>query len=78
MSLFGPIVQILHSAPRFKKRKFDPEKMTLDDIILPEVLANLDEDKIRDMIRDEVDTYKALDYKNKPLDQLKVQEYHTY
>lgn len=78
MSLFGSIKKVIPSAPRFKKRNFNPEKMTIDDIILPEVIVNLDGESIRDLIKEEVDTYKALGYKDKPLDQLKVQEYHSF
>lgn len=78
MSLFGSISNVIHNAPRFKKRRFDPEKMTIDDIILPEAINDIDPDKIRDMIKNEVNTYKALGYKDKPLEQLKVQEYHSY
>lgn len=78
MSLFGSISQMVHNVPRFKKRNFDPEKMTIDDIILPEIIEAIDPDTIRDMIKDEVDTYRSLGYRDKPLEQLKIEEYHSY
>lgn len=78
MSLFGAIKKAVYQAPRLKKRNFDPEKMTIDDIILPNVIVDIDPDAIRDLIKEEVDVYKTLDYKDKPLDQLKINEYHSF
>ena len=59
MSLFGSISNVIQNAPRFKKRRFDPEKMTIDDIILPENIENIDPDAVRDLIKSEVDTWNS-------------------
>lgn len=67
MSLFGSISKALTgSAPRFKKRSFDPEKMSIEDIILPSSLAEMDPEKTRELIKNEVDVFKSLGYKDKP------------
>ena len=52
--------------------------MSIEDISLPSSIINIDNEKIRDMIKEEVATFKALNYINKPLDQIKVKEYHSY
>jgi hypothetical protein len=79
MSLFGSISSVLTgNAPRFKKRKFDPEKMSIEDIILPSSMENIDSEGSRELIKNEVDVFKSLGYKDKPLDQLKVKEYHSF
>ena len=72
------IKKVVHLAPRLKKRTFDPEAMSIEDISLPNTLMNLDVEDIKNLIEKEVDTFKSLDYKNKTLDQLKISEYHSY
>ena len=72
------INKVVKLAPRLKKRTFDPEAMSIEDISLPKALMNLDIEDIKNMIEKEVATFKSLDYKNKTLDQLKVSEYHSY
>jgi len=72
------IDRVINLAPRLKKRTFDPEAMSIEDISLPNALMNLDPEEIKNMIEKEVSTFKSLGYKNKTLDQLKINEYHSY
>ena len=72
------IQKVVQLAPRLKKRTFDPEAMSIEDISLPNALMNLDVQVLKNMIEDEVSTFKSLDYKNKTLNQLKINEYHSY
>ena len=72
------IKKVVKLAPRLKKRTFDPEAMSIEDISLPNALMRLDIEDIKNMIEKEVATFKSLDYKNKTLDQLKINEYHSY
>jgi len=78
MSLFGSIKNTILTPIKIKKRVFDPEKMSIEDISLPSTIINIDNERIRDMIKEEVSTFKALDYRNKPLEQIKAKEYHSY
>ncbi len=79
MSLFGSISNLVRgNAPRLKKRRFDPEKMSIEDIELPSSISQIDSEEVRELIKNELDVYKSLGYKDKPLDQLKVKEYHSY
>ena len=72
------IKKVEHIAPRLKKRTFDPEAMSIEDISLPNSLMELDIEDIKNMIETEVSTFMSLGYKNKTLDQLKVNEYHSF
>ena len=65
-------------APRLKKRTFDPEAMSIEDIALPNALMELDIEQVKKMIESEVSTFKSLGYKNKTLENLKVMEYHSF
>lgn len=79
MSFMEQLIQkVVQLAPRLKKRTFDPEAMSIEDISLPNALMNLDVEVIKNMIEEEVATFKSLDYKNKTLTQLKINEYHSY
>jgi hypothetical protein len=66
------------TSPKLKKRRFDPEKMSAEDIELPRVFKTIDNDRLRLLVKDEIDLFKTLDYKNKPDDQLKDPEYHSW
>ena len=74
----GIITKVTQLAPRLKKRTFDPEAMSIEDISLPNALMGLDIEDIKNMIEKEVATFKSLGYINKTLDQLKINEYHSY
>jgi len=79
MSFMDRMVKNLSSfAPRFKKRRFDPEAISIEDINLPLVLMKIDINKIRSMVEDEVKTYFSLGYKNSSIDQLKQIEFHSF
>ena len=79
MSFMDNILQkVSNIAPRLKKRTFDPEAMSIEDISLPDSLMNLDIEKIKNMLDSEVDTYKSLGYINKTLEKLKMSEYHSF
>jgi len=79
MSFMDQIIKKVETiAPRLKKRTFDPEAMSIEDISLPNSLMELDIEDVKNMIEKEVSTFKSLGYKNKTLDQLKINEYHSY
>jgi len=77
MALFGSMGKVFTS-PKLKKRRFDPEKMSAEDIELPRVFKTIEKDELRLLIKEEIDLFKTLDYKNKPDDQLKDPEYHSW
>ncbi|MEA3554128.1 MAG: hypothetical protein U9R39_07000 [Campylobacterota bacterium] len=77
MSLFGSIGKAF-SPTKIKKRTFDPEKMSVEDISIPVCLRNLDIDTAKNMINEEFGTFRSLGYKDKPLEQIKMKEYHSY
>lgn len=78
MSLIGGMAGKIFSAPKFKKRRFDPEKMSVEDIMLPAPLKRLEDDQLRPMVKAEIDTFKSLGYKDQPLENLKREEYHSW
>lgn len=65
------------SAPKLKKRSFDPEAMSIEDIKLPECLEQFNISKIKDILDAELETFKYLGYKDKVLEDLRVPEYHS-
>ncbi|MEA3384676.1 MAG: hypothetical protein U9Q20_08435 [Campylobacterota bacterium] len=77
MGMFGSIGKVF-SSTRLKKREFDPEKMSIEDITLPICLRNMDIEDVESYVKNEIDTYKSLGYVNMPIDQLKFPEYHSY
>jgi len=77
MAMFGSMAKVF-STPKFKKRKFDPEKMSIEDIDLPRRYNLIDKEALRPLIKGEIDIFKALDYKHKPDDQLKCLEYNSW
>lgn len=78
MSMFGTIKKALSSAPRLKKRVFDPEKMSVEDITLPICLRVIDIEDARVKVKHEYDTFRSLGYINTPIEKLKLEEYHSY
>lgn len=71
------IQKVINLAPRLKKRTFDPEAMSIEDIHLPHALNEVDIETIRKTIADDVSIYKSLGYKDKTLEHLKKSEYHS-
>ncbi|MEA3289266.1 MAG: hypothetical protein U9Q04_03705 [Campylobacterota bacterium] len=78
MSMFGAIKKAINSGTRLKKRVFDPEKMSVEDITLPICLRGMDIEDARLKVKEEYDTFKSLGYVNMPIEKLKEQEYHAY
>jgi len=76
--LSGMKSKVFGTAPRLKKRTFDPEKMSVEDISLPIVFKKIEVEQLKDAIREELNTFKSMGYKNQPIDQLKDYEYHSY
>jgi len=74
----GLINKVANIAPRLKKRTFDPESMSIEDISLPHCIMELDIANIQSIIEKEVSTFKSLGYINKTLEQLSIEEYHSY
>jgi len=72
------IKKVVQLAPRLKKRTFDPEAMSIEDISLPSTLMSLDIESVKNIIEDEIGTYRSLGYINKTLDHLKINEYHSF
>ena len=54
MALFGTMGKVFTS-PRLKKRKFDPEKMSAEDIELPRVFRTIEKDELRLLVKEEID-----------------------
>ena len=77
MAFLGSIGKVFSPA-KIKKRTFDPEKMSVEDISIPRCLKILDIDTAKSMVNEEFGTYRSLGYKDKPLDQIKQKEYHSY
>ena len=75
--MFGSIKKVF-SSTRLKKRVFDPQKMSIEDITLPTCLKNIDSETSRELLKQEIDTFKSLGYVDQPIDQLKFPEYHSY
>jgi len=75
---FGNFVKNAFTPVKLKKRVFDPEKVSIEDIKLPKILNDLDRDVIISMVKDEVVTYKSLGYKDKSLGALDVNVYHSF
>ena len=67
MSMFGSMGKKILKSIKIKKRVFDPEKMSIEDISLPRVLKNLDSDNLTSVIAEEISTFKSLGYKVKPI-----------
>jgi len=60
-----------------QRKKVDFDKMDISDIALPPSLLKLDNENLRDTILNEFDRYRAIGYKDKPLEKLRVKEYNS-
>ncbi len=63
---------------RLKKRVFDPQKVSIEDIRLPDVINELGEQTVISITKEEISTFKSLDYKNKSLETLEHNAYHSF
>ena len=77
MSLRG-FAKSMFILPKFKKRDFDPEKVSIEDIKLPTIINSFEDIITLTMIKDEVSTYKSLDYANKTIETLNIHTYHSF
>jgi hypothetical protein len=69
----------LFSLSKLKKREFDPEKMSAEDISLPFIIEDIDKFILRNSLKEELKTFKSLGYKNKSIEELNKEfEYHSY
>ena len=59
------------------RKKIDLDRMTRSDISLPPSLEKYDNDNLRDFVKEEFDTFRAVGYKDKPLEKLREKEYHS-
>ncbi|MCK5111882.1 MAG: hypothetical protein KAQ94_10215 [Arcobacteraceae bacterium] len=75
---FGSILQKIFSSVKLKKRVFDPEKIELVDLILPDFIDTFDSETVYSMVREELNTFQSLEYKNKPIESLNIKEYHSF
>lgn len=65
-------------SPKFKKRKFDPEIINIDDINLPIEIKNMNNERVFADIKTDLNTYKLLGYRFKSEGELsEMQEYHS-
>ncbi len=78
MSMFGAIKNKISATVKIKKRVFDPEMMSAEDIVLPRVFNIVHIDSVKSSVKNEVGTFKSLGYKDMPIEKLKVLEYHSY
>lgn len=76
MSLRG-MVKNLFVSPRLKKRDFDPEKVSIEDIKLPTVIEDFEPIITTSMVKEEVSTYRSLEYRKKSMETLRCNDYHS-
>jgi hypothetical protein len=63
---------------RLKKRKFDPDILVIEDLDIPIVIKELDEDRLLRDMRSEAKHYKLLGYRFKKKSELEnMKEYHS-
>ncbi len=74
----GSVIKKIFIPPRLKKRTFDPEKIELIDLNLPDFIDTFNPDILSSMVREELSTFKSLGYKDKPLERLERKEYHSF
>ncbi len=77
MSL-GGIAKRVFKSVTLKKRVFDPEKVSIEDIRLPAILVDLNDVIIVNMVKDERSTYKSLEYNKKSIKSLNEYTFHSF
>jgi len=79
MGLFGDISKKVFESVKIKKRDFDPEKMSVEDISIPFSISKLDNSIIKGVLPDYISAYRSLGYKDKTMEQLdEKKEYNSY
>jgi hypothetical protein len=74
----GGLVKKFFKPVKLKKRDFDPEKVSIEDVRLPKILNSLGNDIIFAMMKEEISTYKSLGYHDKTLETLERKTYHSF
>ena len=65
-------------SPKFKKRKFNPNIIDIDDINLPIEIKNMNKERVFADIKTDLNTYKLLGYRFKSEGELEgMKEYHS-
>jgi len=80
MAFFDKVIQKAKEAvsAQPQRKKIDLDKMDISDIALPpSLLKKYDNENLRDTVKDEFDRYRAIGYKDKPLEKLRVKEYNS-
>jgi len=74
----GGVLRKVFTSTKLKKRVFDPELVSIEDIKLPKIIDQLEPKLIVNMTKEEISTYKSLGYKDKSLGALEVRIYHSF
>ncbi len=74
----GGIAKRVFKTIKLKKRIFDPEKISIEDIKLPAMLVDLNDVVITTMVKDERNTYKSLEYNKKSIKSLNAYTFHSF
>jgi len=75
---FDGILKKAFNSVWLKKRNFDPEKLDIDDIKLPDLIMKYSQTAILQMIKDELKTFTFLNYKGKTKETLQHFTYHSF
>ncbi len=76
---FSKIFSKAFQTKRLKKRDYDPEAISIEDIKLPTIYKEYDSTRINIEIKSELKAYKSLGYRTKKnLDDLENKAYHAF
>ena len=76
--MFGSVINKVFKSVKLKKRNYDPEMITSDDINLPLIYKGMETTVVNPMIKTELQTYKSLGYRFKNPLELNILEYNNY
>ena len=74
----GGVSKKVFQPVRLKKREYDPEIVLAQDIEMPIIYKDMDQERISRDLRSELNTYKSLGYRFKEKNKLNEKEYHSY
>jgi len=72
------IINKVFVSQRLKKREYDPEIITIDDVNLPFILKEMDKSIVNSYVKSELKSYQSLQYNLKNESLLNENEYHAY
>jgi len=75
---FGITISKVFKSVKLKKRDYDPEIISIDDIVMPSIYMDMDFMITNAETKSELQTYKSLGYRFKKDEDLEVLEYHSY